>query len=243
MYYMTNVAIIQARMGSTRLPGKAMLSLDCIPAIQHVIRRTMNTMFIDKTVVATTTKDRDRIIAKHASIEGAEVFQGDEDDVLGRVRNAAEQYDSELVIRVTADNPLVCPKIIDTAIQKITECNAVYVSNKVDNTFPSGFDVEVFTFSSLVQVERRAEDPHYREHVTPYYRDFDEFSVANLTATEVFTEPHMQDRTDLRLTLDNPDDYELLKTVYDNINYDSTVDVGDAIEYIDAHNLGSINTT
>lgn len=238
---MRTIAVIQARMGSTRLPGKVMLSLDCTPVIQHVVRRTLSADVVDEAVVATTQKDRDGMIARYASKEGAKLFRGDEEDVLGRVYRAAEEYGAGFVVRVTADNPLLSPDTIDSAVRKLERSQADYVSNKIDRTFPSGLDVEAFTFGSLRRVERLTDDPYHREHVTPYYREADEFTSLNMTADEVFNEPYMQGRTDLRLTLDRPDDYELFSSVYENVAYEDTVDVRDAASHIDENGLSELN--
>lgn len=238
---MRTIAVIQARMGSTRLPGKVMLSLDCTPVIQHIIRRTISASSIDAAVVATTEKDRDNIIASYASEEGAQIFRGDEKDVLGRMYQAAGRHSADAVVRVTADNPLLAPDAIDSAVRKLKNGDAEYVSNKVDRSFPSGLDVEVFTYDSFNKIEKKAEGSHYREHVTPYYFDSGEFKIANLTSDEVFDEPFMQNRTDLRLTLDNPCDYELFKMVYENVPYENVLNAQDAVGYIDRNNIGNMN--
>lgn len=229
-------------MGSTRLPGKVMLSLDCVPVIQHVVDRTLSADVVDKVVVATTQKNRDDVVAQYVSRKSAEVFRGDEDDVLGRMFRAAKEYKADTVVRLTADNPLLSPDTIDAAVRKLERTGAEYVSNKIARTFPSGLDVEAFTFDTFTEVERTTEDPYYREHVTPYYRESNEFATLNLDSDEVFDEPFMQNRTDLRLTLDNPDDYELFTEIYENVTYDNIVDVRDAIRYVDENNLGTLNT-
>jgi spore coat polysaccharide biosynthesis protein SpsF len=236
------VAIIQARMGSTRLPGKAMLSLNCTPVIRHVVRRVQSATSVEQVVVATSQKERDEIIVRCGSKDGAEVVCGDEDDVLNRMYTAADKYGAGTVVRITADNPLLSPSTIDAAVTNLEERGVDYVTNKLNRTFPSGLDVEAFTFDSFREVEEEAKDPYYREHVTPYYRDSDQFSVLNIESDEVFDDNRLWNRTDLRLTLDTPDDYELFKRVYENVAYDEIVNIGDVIEYIDRNNLGSLNT-
>lgn len=240
---MTSVAVIQARMGSSRLPGKVLLSLDCTPVIRHVVRRTLAAATVDVAVVATSQKDRDKIITWHAAEEGAETFQGDEDDVLGRMYQAAGEYDANSVVRITADNPLLSPAAIDAAVMKLNDTDADYVSNKIDQTFPSGLDVEAFTFDSFTRIERQSKDPYYREHVTPYYREFENFTTLNLDADEVFSEGFMRGRTDLRLTLDTPDDYDLFRRIYENVAYEKTVDIRDAVTYLDKNSLSDLNTS
>jgi spore coat polysaccharide biosynthesis protein SpsF len=219
-----------------------MLSLDCTPVIRHVVRRTKCGTPVDDVVVATTKKDRDRIVANYASKEGAEIFRGDEEDVLGRMHDAADKYGADQVVRITADNPLLSPAVIDTSVQKLQQSEFDYVSNKIDRTFPSGLDVEAFTFETFTEIERKVEDSYNREHVTPYYRNSSEYRVSSVESRDVFDEAFLQDRTDLRLTLDTPDDYELLHQVYENVAYDSVMDVRDAVRYIDENDLAKTNT-
>jgi len=238
---MNAVAIVQARMGSTRLPGKVMLSLDCEPIIQHITRRVTSCELVDEVVVATTEKRRDDIITDYARKEGADVFRGDESDVLGRVFQAAKSQDADLVVRVTADNPLTPLAAIDATIQKIQDSEYDYVSNKVERSFPAGFDTEVCTFESLKTVEARADTQRDREHVTTYYRRLEEFDTANITSIEVYGEPQLQNRTDLRLTLDTPADFEVFRRLYENVPYDGTLDIGDAIRYVDEQDLAVLN--
>lgn len=238
---MNIVAIIQARMGSTRLPGKAMLALNCTPVIQHVVRRTAHANSIDTTLVATTEKDRDNTIKRYACKEGAEVFRGDEEDVLGRMWRAANEYNADVIVRITADNPLLSPKTINSAVKKLKENDVQYVSNKINRSFPSGFDVEVFTFDSFTKIENKTIDPFHREHATPYYRQSQDFYTLNVKSKEVFDEESMWNRTELRLTLDTPADYELFSNIYSNVMYDGIIGVRDAIQYIDKNNLKRMN--
>jgi len=238
---MKTVAIIQARMGSTRLPGKVMLSLDCTPIIEHVTRRATSCELVDEVIVATTDKRRDDILDDYARREGVDVFRGGESDVLRRVFQAAGSHNAELVVRITADNPLTPPATIDATIQKARDGRHDYVSNKIDRSFPAGFDSEVCTFESLKTVEARVDTQRDREHVTTYYRRSEEFDTANITSTEVYDEPWLQDRTDLRLTLDTPADFELFTLLYENVPYNEIMDIGDAIRYIDEQDLATLN--
>jgi len=228
-------------MGSTRLPGKVMLSLNCTPIIQHVTRRVTSCELVDEVVVATTDKRRDDIVEEYARREGADVFRGDESDVLGRVFQAAKSHGADLVVRITADNPLTPPSAIDATIKKVQENGSDYVSNKFDRSFPAGFDTEVCTLESLETVEACAETQRDREHVTTYYRRSDEFDTANITSAEVYSEPRLQERTDLRLTLDTPADFELFTQLYENVPYDGILDIGDAIRYVDEQDLATLN--
>jgi spore coat polysaccharide biosynthesis protein SpsF len=169
------------------------------------------------------------------------VFRGDESDVLGRVYRAAKTHGAELVVRITADNPLTPPSAIDATIEKAQDGGFDYISNKIERSFPAGFDTEVCTFESLETVETRAETERDREHVTTYYRRSEAFDTANITSVEVYSEPRLQNRTELRLTLDTPADFELFTRLYENVPYDGILDSGDAIRYIDEQDLATLN--
>lgn len=236
------IATIQARMGSTRLPGKMMLPLDKYHVLTHDIQRAKAAEMIDEVIVATSTETADDIIARYARKAGASVFRGSESDVLNRMFQAAEQANADFVVRITGDCPLITPETIDAVVERLIEINADYSANILHRTFPRGLDVEAFTFESFERVHEDATEPHHREHVTPYYHEHDdEFKLVSVRSDEVFDESWMQNRTDLRLTLDEADDYELLRTVYENVNYDGLLDIRDVVKYIDENELYDLN--
>jgi len=239
---MTDVtAIIQARTGSTRLPGKVMYPLDGRPALYHVVNRTAHADSVDEVVVATSTESTDDVIEQYAPTFGADVIRGSESNVLSRFEKAVEAYNPDIILRVTGDCPLIAPEFIDTSVDKI-KAGAEYVSAGLERTFPRGATCEAFTAESFGQVCAKSTKPHHREHVTPYYREHpEEFDLYSLESSTVFNEPWLQDRTDIRLTLDEPDDYQLLETVYREMEYDGILDVRDAIKYVDKNNLQTIN--
>lgn len=239
---MNVVGIIQARMGSTRLPGKVMLPLDCHHVLTHVVRRVAASKSIDETAIATSNDQQDEIVERYGLKTGTTVYRGAEFDVLGRLKDAAVELDADIIVRITADCPLVTPTCIDTVVNQLIKTKADYVSNILYRTVPHGLDAEAFTINSFERVENQAKGERHREHVTLYYREHtDQFKLGNVTAREMFEEHFMHNRTDLRLTLDEAADYELLKTVYENISYDSILDVRDAVLYIDEHNLTDMN--
>lgn len=236
------VTVIQARMGSSRLPGKVMLPLAGKHVLTHDVRRTSSSTVVDDVVVATSRKDSDDIVARYGSRSGATVHRGSETNVLSRVFEAADRVNADVVVRVTGDCPLVDPETLTDVTQPILSDGADYAANILERTFPRGLDVEAFTFESFERVHEEATDPHHREHVTPYYRENpDEFDVVNVTSDEVFDDPQFRDRSDLRLTLDEADDYEVLREVYENVDYDGILPVRDAIRYVDDHDLMSLN--
>lgn len=236
---MKTVAIIQARMGSSRLPGKMMLPLGGRETITRVTERVMNAETIDEVVVATTTKKPDSLLADYARDIGASVYRGSESDVLKRMVTAALEYEADVVCRIAGDCPVVSPEIVDYAIPLLEQENVDYVSNKLERTFPFGLDVEVFTRESFVQIERIANRPKDREHVTVYYREHPEkFSLYNFTSKEIFEKDQYINRTDIELVLDEPDDYILLNTLFHELQTRNQ-DVRSIIEYVDNHDLTS----
>ena len=209
------VAIVQARMGSTRLPGKMMLPLGGKSAITHVLQRTDRATLVDETILATTSKERDELLQNRARELGIETYQGDEEDVLGRVLNASKVADADVIVRIAGDCPLVSPNIIDLAVDTLLETNSDYVSNKIDRTFPLGLDVEVFTRNSFLMVDQATDAANEREHVTVYYLEHqDRFSTENISSNQFFDQDNYKNRTDIELTLDESDDYVFLDEIF-----------------------------
>jgi len=236
------VACIQARMGSSRLPGKVMLPLDGSHVLEHDIRRVDSADNVDEVVVATSEKKQDDIIARYAKREGASIYRGSEDDVLRRIYEAAKEHNADVVVRATGDNPLVSPDFIDTAIEELLDSGVDHVSAHLDRTFPCEVTVETFTFESFSEVESASDQPHQREHVTPYYyENRSDFELHNIRSDDVFNEEYLHNRTDLRLTLDEADDYELLRRIYNEIEYDEIVPLPEAVQHIDQNELVGIN--
>ncbi|WP_336024886.1 glycosyltransferase family protein [Halobellus salinisoli] len=237
-------AVIQARMGSTRLPGKVMLPLAGDHVITHDIQRVKSAEHVTETVVATSKQTADDIVARYASRAGAEVFRGSESDVLARIYNAALSVDADVIVRITGDCPLIDPEVIDAVVQEVTDTETQYAANIFERSFPRGLDVEAFTFESLEQVHETATEPRHREHVTLYYRENqNSFTTRNISSNEVYDESQFQNRNDLRLTLDEADDYEVLRNIYENVPFDNIVPIRDAIRYVDENDLMDLNAT
>lgn len=237
-----NLAIIQARTGSTRLPGKVMYPLDGKPALEHVVRRTAYADNVSNVVVATSRKPQDDVIAQYAPRFGVDVIRGSESNVLQRFEQAVEQYKPDIVLRITGDCPLISPQFIDASIGHIKSGNGEYVTTGLDRTFPRGITCEAFTADSFELVCAESTEPRHHEHVTPYFREHPEvFDLYNLESSEIFEEPWLQNRTDLRLTLDEPADYQLLETVYRDVGYEEILPVAEGIRYIDDNGLAGVN--
>ena len=238
------VAIIQARMGSTRLPGKVMLPLAADHTIIHTIRRVESAECVTNTMVATSKRTADDIVARYSARSGADVFRGSESDVLGRIYDSALSADADVIVRITGDCPLIDPETIDTVVREITDDDVQYAANIFERTFPRGLDVEAFTFESFERVHEEATEQHHREHVTPYYREQEDlFSTESVTSVDVFDEPQFQNRGDLRLTLDEADDYEVLRTIYENVSFDDVLPIREAIRYVDENDLMTLNAS
>jgi spore coat polysaccharide biosynthesis protein SpsF len=238
------VAIIQARVGSTRLPGKVMYPLDGRHVLDHVVDRASSADVVDETIVATSTEKPDDVIKRYVPEFGADVIRGSESDVLGRIHDTARSANADVVVRITGDCPLIDPETIDTIVREVTEGGAQYAANIFERTFPRGLDVEAFTFESFQRVHKEATEPHHREHVTPYYREHEDlFATKNVTSENVFDEPQFQNREDLRLTLDEANDYEVLWTIYENVPFDDILPVREAIRYVDENDLMELNAS
>lgn len=200
---MKTLCVIQARMGSTRLPGKVLLEVDGTPLLEYEIRRVKQAARIDGIVVATTTKKEDDAIEALCKHLGVDCFRGPEDDVLERYRLCAEAYpDYSAIVRITGDCPLIDPRVIDEAVDFFEAEELDYASNVLEETFPDGMDVEVFTRGALFEAAEKANLLSEREHVTPYMRSQAHLKKGNVVA------PH--DFSHMRLTVDEPADFEVV---------------------------------
>ena len=203
------LAIIQARMGSSRLPGKVLLDLAGRPVLWHGVSRVRQARRIDRLLVATTDQATDEPIRRFCAERGIACFGGSEQDVLDRFVQAARfagATETDGIVRITADCPLIDPEVIDQVVTLFLESGADYVSNVQPPTFPDGLDVEVFRYAALLEAWREAKLVSEREHVTPYLRNHPEkFAARNLT--------HDRDLSTLRWTLDEAADYDLLRRV------------------------------
>lgn len=198
------VAIIQARVSSTRLPGKVLQPLCGIPMIEFMWRRVQRATLIDEIVLATSVEASDDLLAEHALRRGVSCHRGDLDDVLGRFEGAARNAGAEIVVRLTGDCPLIDPTLIDKAIRTLREHALDYVSNGDPPTFADGLDVEVFTFDALSRAHLAARKRSDREHVTPYIRNAKaEFRQQTLRS--------VVDMSALRWTVDHADDLALVR--------------------------------
>jgi spore coat polysaccharide biosynthesis protein SpsF len=205
-------AIIQARMGSTRLPGKVMKDLKGKPVLWHVIERVKQATNINQVIIATTMHERDKIIFEKAKEWGGKSYQGSEEDVLARYYEAANKNEIDTIVRITSDCPLIDPYVIDEIVEYYNKNDYTLVTNAGSDlhnrTYPRGLDTEVFSFEVLEKAYNKAEAKYQKEHVTPYiYENYE----------DIFYYKNSRDLSDYRLTLDTKEDFELIKALYDKL--------------------------
>ena len=200
-------AIIQARMGSTRLPGKILTKIADKPMLWHVIQRTAESSLMNKIIIATTTNSADDCIVDFANSFDILFFRGSEGDVLDRFYRTAKSFCIDAIVRITPDCPLIDPKIVDKVIKRFLIGNLDYISNVHPPTYPDGLDVEVFSFETLKKVWKEAKKASEREHVTPYILNHHRmFRISNIE-NEV-------DLSYMRWTVDEERDLKFVKEIY-----------------------------
>jgi spore coat polysaccharide biosynthesis protein SpsF len=201
-------AIVQARMGSTRLPGKALLDIAGMSMLARVVDRTRRARTIDRVIVATSTNAQDDRLEEHARQLPVEVFRGDEEDVLDRYYQAAVRYQLDVVVRITSDCPLLDPGLADEVVRPLLDpaSRVDYSANTLRRTYPRGLDVQAVPAATLARAWREATTAHERAHVFPYvYEHPEKFSLAGLA------DPI--DRSGMRWTVDTSEDLTFVREV------------------------------
>ena len=206
------VAIVQARMGSSRLPGKVMKLINGIPVIELLLLRLSKSKLVDQIVVATSDAVADIRLSDHVKNLGFSCSQGSENDVLERFYDAAKQHDADVIVRITGDCPFVDANLVDQVIEGYLNSDVDYFSNVMPPTYPDGLDVEVFSFSVLERSHLEGQESHEREHVTPYARVSGFFRTGNMMSSEDFSH--------IRLTLDERDDFILIDKIFNYFSPD-----------------------
>jgi spore coat polysaccharide biosynthesis protein SpsF len=220
------VAIIQARMGSTRLPGKVLRPLAGAPMVQRVVERARRAPGIAEVVVATSTLAEEEPLVAALAPLGVQVVRGSPDDVLARYACAAEATRAEVIVRITSDCPLLAPEVTGRVVAAFLAGGCDYASNCHRRTFPRGLDTEVFTRAALDAAYREAAEQPEREHVTPFiWRRPGRFRLRDVTDPV--------DRSHLRWTVDTPDDLALAEAFYRELGPDFTY--AEALAAIDRH--------
>ncbi len=209
---MRTIAIIQTRMGSSRLPGKVLRDLAGDTMLARVVQRVRAARSIDQVVIATTKAEIDDAVVREAVRLGCGVHRGSETDVLSRYLGAAREFEAGAIVRVTSDCPLLDPSVIDVVVRALTP-GLDYVSNTHTRTYPRGLDVEAFHRDTIERMARYATSEPAREHVTAFLLERPElFTTRQVCATV--------DDSDLRWTVDAPDDLALVRTLYDLLDLD-----------------------
>jgi len=207
---MSIIAIIQARISSTRLPGKVLKKIEGKTVLEHVINRTKAAKNISDVVVATTVKKEDLEIVKLCASLGISVFCGSENDVLDRYYQTARLFKANHIVRITSDCPLIDPQVIEEVIELYFKEKADYATNTMPETFPDGVDTEVFSFNTLKIAWENAKLFSEREHVTPYIRKNPNiFKLVNLKCNFSLNNK--------RWTIDEPIDLKFIETIYKNL--------------------------
>jgi len=207
------VAIIQAHMSSTRLPGKVLRDICGETMLGRVVHRTRRATLLDDIVIATTNKSIDDAVVKEGRRLGISVCRGDEADVLDRYYQTALSQRAEVIVRITSDCPLIDAEIIDLVLGAFLDKNPDYASNTLCRTYPRGLDVEVIKMPVLTIAWREASKPYQRAHVTPYiYENSHLFRLLSVTGST--------DYSDYRWTVDTSEDLEFMKRVYGQLCHD-----------------------
>lgn len=202
------LGILQARVSSSRLPGKVLKPILGVPMLRHQLDRVRRARSMDAFIVATSTDASDDAIEALCAAAGVGCFRGSLDDVLDRFYQAALAYNPQHVVRLTGDCPLIDPDLIDRVVEFYLAGNFDHAGNAVEPMFPDGLDVEVLRFQVLEYAWRHASLPSHREHVTLFvHRSPDRFRVGSYR--------NVTDLSHLRWTVDEPEDFELIRRIYE----------------------------
>ncbi|NFE73504.1 acylneuraminate cytidylyltransferase [Clostridium botulinum] len=206
------VCIIQARMGSSRLPGKVLKKICGKTVLEHDINRVNLASNIDEIVIATTTNCEDDSIVEEAKRLGVKCFRGSENDVLSRYYFAAKKSNADTVIRITSDCPCLDYKILTYMLTMYLDksSNVDYMNNTIERTYPRGYDIEIFSFAALEKAFINAKKEYEREHVTPYLYDLN-------NKFRILSYKNSKDYSKYRVTLDTKEDFEVIKAIYEEL--------------------------
>ncbi len=209
------VTIIQARMGSSRLPGKVLMELGGLPMVAHVVQRAQSARLVDEVWVATTTNALDEAIVAFCRAHHIPVYQGSEFDVLDRYYQAATLAQADHIVRITADCPLMDPELIDQVVRAYLETKVDFAANRLPppwkRTYPIGLDIEVTSYANLKTAWLKADQAYEREHVMPYFYD-------QPGRFKTLLYHHEIDFGHKRWTVDTPQDLEMLQKVFDHFS-------------------------
>lgn len=223
------VAIIQARMGSTRRPGKVLEKVLGEPLLGHLLVRLRSVKEIDDIVIATTAHESDDVLFQWTSLNDVKCFRGSQDNVLSRFYDCACENDAQIIVRVTADDPLKDPVVVSHAIKLLlNQSDLDYVSNTIKPTYPEGIDIEVFRFEALQRAFNSAKKKSDLEHVTPFmWRNPEQFRLHNFQTALDFSS--------VRLTVDYEEDLEVVRKIFDNFKDHPLVTYQEIVGFLNNH--------
>jgi spore coat polysaccharide biosynthesis protein SpsF len=218
--------IIQARIGSTRLPNKVMMNLGGKPVLEQVFERC-GLVNVDEIIIATSKKKENDVIEKFCGDKEIKFFRGSEDDVLSRYYEAAKKFNLDFVVRITGDCPLISPEVISMAIIDFQRSRVDYLSNSVKRSYPRGLDVEIFSFEALEKANKLAKKKPEREHVTAFiYGNPKKFKIGHLIVKGWLNHP------EIRLCLDTEDDFKLLSIIYNKLGVNKLTPIKKVIKFL-----------
>lgn len=211
------VAIVQARVGSSRLPGKIFADICGKPMLQRVVERVRKAKLLDDVVVTTSFAEEDYQIVRWCQASGIPVYRGGNgvNDVLGRYYDTAIHTKADVIVRITADCPMIEPEVIDRCIALLQDTKSPFLSNVIEPTFPDGLDCEIFTIDFLELSHREARKPSEREHVTPWMIDW-----MSLNKEPQHTVGHGPSLAHHRWTVDEPADLDFVRAIYQELGED-----------------------
>tara|TARA_B100000941_G_scaffold157700_1_gene111996 strand:+ start:10239 stop:12269 length:2031 start_codon:yes stop_codon:yes gene_type:complete len=220
------VALVQARMGSVRLPGKVLKSIVGKPMIEILLDRLSNSVELDQIIVATSTDRKNDLLHKKVEQLGYACFRGSEKNVLNRYYESAKFYKADAVLRITGDCPLVDPRLVDECIKGFKNSAVDYFSNIEPPSYPDGLDVEVFTFEALRLADKESSSDFDKEHVTTFIRNSDKFTKSSLTNKE--------DLSHLRWSVDEQEDLEMISDIFEFFHPNILFDWTDVIKLLES---------
>jgi spore coat polysaccharide biosynthesis protein SpsF (cytidylyltransferase family) len=227
---MNVVSVIQARFDSARLPGKALADITGSPMLAHVVRRLQASTSLTEVMIATTDRGADAPIVEVGDELGVPVYRGATEDVLGRMLGAAASAKADVVVRVTGDCPLIDAKVVDLVVDRLLEnAGADYASNVLLRTYPRGLDVEAMTMEALERADALARSPSDREHVTPAIRMAPGGVFRRVSVEDT------EDNSDIRLTVDEPSDLELVRLLHQRLSPAAIRDFKRIVAFLRTH--------
>ena len=229
-------AIVQARMGSTRLPRKVLKKIMGKPMLWHLINRVKKSKYIDTIIIATTKDKKDDAIEDFANKYNLGIYRGSENDILDRYYNAARKYNADVIVRIWGDCPLSDPEIIDKTIEEFLTYKADYANNFSPPTFPVGMNVEIYSFNTLEQIWKEIKNPFFRDYPFEYF-------YANQESFRAIYVKNNVDLSDINWTVDYIEDFKLVTKIFEKLNSkDKVFNMKDILELVGKHpELSDIN--